>query len=287
MAGTTSRYCANCGKELTPDSKFCQKCGASLAPTALAPISPSSAPPPKQQVKADKVRKGKTKVPQVLEFSWDGRIRSARELFRLLHDFLNKYGYEHEYHELKDEAGAIEGTATFWDSLTGKKDSRKGNLWLLANGLILMITGVIVAYKGYSAVNENYEGFLLGLIIFILGTIFMQKSTVVLRKSLSVHVEGETYRVKAERKGDTSAEVYDVVSNCRVVFGGKVGIPVPQVAKRGKTSTPKPVAYDIARLSKKISDWDSLKSEFDSFTADFQSLSPKIEIPMVADHKKE
>jgi hypothetical protein len=93
-------YCSNCGKEVSPGSRFCQQCGAPLAPTAPAPISPSPTLPPEQQVKEDKVVKGKAKVPQMLEFSWDGRVRSARELFRFLHDFLTKYNYEHVYHEL-------------------------------------------------------------------------------------------------------------------------------------------------------------------------------------------
>jgi hypothetical protein len=271
--------CPKCGTENLPAGKFCHKCGTSL--TATSQVNTHSPPTIKQ------ASKRKAKAPQALEFSWDGRIRSARELFRLLHDFLIKYGYEHDYHELKDEAGAIEGTATFWDSLTGKKDSRKGNWWLLGNGILLMATAVIVAYRGYTAISETYEGILIGLILFFLGTIFMQKSTTVLRKSLSVHVEGETYRAKAERKGDTSLEVYDVVSNCRVVFSGKVGTPVPQVVQRGKPHTPKPITSDIAKLSKKMSDWDSLKSEFDSFTADFHSLRPRIEIPTVSDNKKE
>jgi hypothetical protein len=239
-------------------------------------------------VKADNVRKGKTKVPQVLEFSWDGRIRSARELFRLLHDFLNKYNYEHVYHELKDEVGAIAGTATFWDSLTGRQDYKKRNWWLLASGIILLVTGVIVAIKGFNAISITSAGFTVGILIVTLGLIFIAVSTTKLRKSISLHVEGETYRARAEKKGETSSEVYDVVSNCRVVFSGKVGTPFSQGAVKGKAGMHDSMAYGVARLSTKESDWDALKSEFDSFAADFQSLRPRIEIPAaVADNKQE
>lgn len=240
------------------------------------------------------MRKGKTKVPQVLEFSWDGRIRSARELFRLLHDFLNKYDYEHVYHELKDEAGAIAGTATFWDSLTGRKDYKKRNWWLLASGIILLVTGVIVLIRGanasltsYGLVDMTSEGIIIGMLMLILGSILASAGTTKLRKSISLHVEGETYRARAEKRGETSSEVYDVVSNCRVVFSGKVGTPFSQVAVR-KAGMPDSMAYGVARLSTKKSDWDALKSEFDSFAADFQSLRPRIEIPAaVADNKQE
>jgi hypothetical protein len=281
-------YCSNCGKEVSPGSKFCQQCGAPLAPTAPAPISPSPTLPPEQQVKEDKVVKGKAKVPQMLEFSWDGRVRSARELFRFLHDFLTKYNYEHVYHELKDTPGAIAGTATFWDSLVGKKDYKKRNWWLLGSGIILLVTGIIVFIKGFSAISITAEGFMVGIILFFLGLIFMQKSTTKLRKSISLHVEGETYRARAEKKGETSSEVFDVVSNCRVVFSGKVGTPFAQAAAKGKAAMPESMAYDVAKLSKKKSDWDALKSEFDSFVIDFQSLRPRVEIPAaIADNKQE
>jgi len=282
-------YCSNCGKEVSPDSKFCQHCGALLAPSATALISPSSTLPPEQQVEArtDKVRKKKSKAPQVLEFSWDGRIRSARELFRLLHDFLTKYKYEHVYHELKDTPGAIAGTATFWDSLTGKKDYKKRNWWLLGNGAVLLIAGIIVTIEGLNAVSVTAEGFMVGIIIFFLGLIFMQKSATKLRKTISLHVEGETYRIRAEKKGETSSEVYDVASNCRVVFSGKVGTPFSGAAAKGKTGVADSMTYEIAKLSKKQSDWDALKSEFDSFVIDFQSLRPRVEIPAaVADNKE-
>lgn len=239
-------------------------------------------------MKTDNVRQEKTKVPQVLEFSWDGRIRSARELFRLLHDFLTKHNYEHVYHELKDQPGVIAGTATFWDALTGKKDYKKRNWWLLGNGFILVVTGGIVTFKGFNAKNVNSEEFMIGVLIFLLGWVIVQKSTAKLRKSISLHVEGETYRTRSENRGEMSFEVYDVVSNCRVVFSGKVGTPFPRVAAKGTAANTDTTAYGIVKVSKKRSDWDALKNEFDSFAVDFQSLRPRIEIPAaVADKKQE
>lgn len=232
--------------------------------------------------------RGKPKAPRVLEFSWDGRIRSARELFRLLHDFLNKYGYEHVYHELKDVPGTIEGTATFWDSLTGRKDRTKVNWWLLVNGAILAITGVVVCIKGFNAISTTYEGVITGIFIFILGSTVAGKCNTKLRNSISLHVEGETYRVRADKREGTSSEGYDVVSNCRVVFSGKVGKPVPQPVINERAARSESIAYEVYKLSKKTSDWASLKSEFDSLTADFQSLRPRIEVPeAITDHKKE
>ena len=230
---------------------------------------------------------GKPK-PTPLEFCWDGRIRSPRELFRLLHDFLNKYEYEHIYHELKDQPGAIEGTATFWDSLIGRKDYKKRNIWLLLNGLILMLAGVIVLFKGFF--TGNITAAVIGFIILMTGSILTSVSRTKLRKCISLRVEGETYRARAEKRGKTSSEVYDVVSNCRVVFNGKVGIPEVRktgTPQSGKAATLEPSDFEVAKLSKKPADWYSLKSEFDTLTADFQSLRPKIEIPeAIADDKE-
>lgn len=210
-----------------------------------------------------------------LEYKWDGKIRSPRELFRLLHDFLNKYNYEHIYHELKDESGAIDGTATFSDSLTGKQDLGIRNKWLLINGIILMVAGLVVLAKGVALAKgvPSDESLPLGGLLFFIGGTLISYSSKKLRKCISLHVEGETYRARAEQKGETSSEVHGVVSNCRVVFNAKVGRP----ETRGD---------GVAKLSKKADDWAPLRSEFESLTADFQKLRPKIEIPEAIMHNK-
>ncbi|MDO8635822.1 MAG: hypothetical protein Q7R34_06190, partial [Dehalococcoidia bacterium] len=102
--------------------------------------------------------------------------------------------------------------------------------------------------------------------LFLIGWALIDYSSKKLRKCISLHVEGETYRARAEQKGETSSEVYGVASNCRVIFNAKVGRP----ETRGD---------GVAKLSRNADDWAPLKSEFESLTADFQKLRPKIEIP--------
>jgi len=210
-----------------------------------------------------------------LEYKWDGKIRSPRELFRLLHDFLNKYNYEHIYHELKDESGAIDGTATFSDSLTGKQDLKIRNKWLLIDGIILIVAGLVVLAKGVALAKgvPSVESLSLPFTLFLIGWALIDYSSKKLRKCISLHVEGETYRARAEQKGETSSEVYDVVSNCRVIFSAKVGRPATKAGRQQATD------YGVAKLSRKVDDWAPLRSEFESLTADFQKLRPKIEIP--------
>jgi hypothetical protein len=199
-----------------------------------------------------------------LEFTWDGKIRSARELFRLLHDFLTKYKYDHVYHELRDVPGAIEGTATFWDTLIGKKDYSKLNKPLLFIGLGILLIGIIVGVTGIT--GHNIASIVAGFIMLILGIILMSISYKKMRRCLELRVEGETYRAKAQLRGKTSSEVYDVVSNCRVVFTGKVGTP-------DKTS------YVVSVITNNEKEWASLKDEFESLTIDFDTLKPRIEVP--------
>jgi hypothetical protein len=199
-----------------------------------------------------------------LEYTWDGKIRSARELFRLLHDFLNKYTYDHTYHELRDVPGAIEGTATFWDTLIGKKDYNKLNKPLLFTGLGIFLIGIIVGITGIT--GSSVASIVTGFVLFFLGIILMSVSYKKMRKCLELRVEGETYRAKAELRGKTTSEVYDVVSNCRVVFTGKVGRP-------DKTS------YIVSELTHNEKEWASLKTEFESLKIDFDKLKPRIEVP--------
>ncbi len=199
-----------------------------------------------------------------LEYTWDGKIRSARELFRMLHDFLNKYMYDHTYHELRDEPGAIEGTATFWDTLVGKKDYRKLNQTLLFIGLGVFAIGLIVGIIGFT--SSSIVSLLIGLVIFIVGIILMSASYKKYRKCLELRVEGESYRAKAELRGRTTSEVYDVVSNCRVVFTGKVG-------------TPDKMSNVVSVITNNEAEWASLKTEFDSLKIDFDQLKPRIEVP--------
>lgn len=199
-----------------------------------------------------------------LEYIWDGKIRSARELFRLLHDFLNKYNYEHSYHALIDTPGAIAGTATFSDNLIGRKDYKKLNKGLFISGIVLFIIGAIVAVIGVS--NDTFGLVAVGAVLVVAGIILIAMSSTTLRKCIRLDIEGETYLAKGKQTGKTSSEVLDVASNCRVVFSGEVGIP-----EKDKTT--------VHRLTTNENEWESLKSEFESLKTDFKELRPKIEVP--------
>jgi hypothetical protein len=199
-----------------------------------------------------------------LEYTWDGKIRSARELFRMLHDFLKKYQYEHEYHELIDKPGAIEGTARFSDTLLGKKDTSNLNRILLYIGLALCAIGIFVGILGFTA--DTATTWIIGAVILFAGILFLCYSNRTFRKSIELHVEGETYRARAQKMGKTSSEVYDVVSNCRVMFIGSVGVPDRN-------------SNQVLNISQNEKEWNSLKTEFESLQVDFDKLRPKIEVP--------
>jgi len=200
-----------------------------------------------------------------MQYTWDGRIRSPREMFRLLHDFLNKYGYEHTYHELKGEPGEIEGTATFWDALIGRKDYKRRNVGFLIIGIILIIISLILGVAGYN--NESFEIVGVGAGLLIVGIILIVKSSTKLRKCIHLHLEGESYRASGQQHSYTLSQVYDVVSNCRVTFTGSVGHPDSE-------------GYGVSNIIKNKEEWDSLQSEFNSLTNDFEKLRPRIEIPV-------
>lgn len=199
-----------------------------------------------------------------ISYKWDGRIRSPRELFRVLHDFLDEYGYQHEYDELKEKPGAIEGTATFWDELVGKKDYRKRNKVLFFTGLGLLLIGLITLIVG--VVNEEAQPIGAGALLIILGGVLIAKSSSTLRKCIKLHIEGESYRARAEQRGASSSEVLDVASNCRVVFTAEVG-------------KPKKDSADVSKLTTHKEEWGTLQKEFESLKADFEKLRPRIELP--------
>jgi hypothetical protein len=137
-----------------------------------------------------------------LEKEWDIKIGSARELFRTLHDYLDKYGYEHNYEPIKDEHGAIDGTATFYGSLRGKKDTKTLNLIKLCFGIVLFVWGVVLL-----VMQSSYVG---GGILVLLGIIVAITSKFILRMIVELSIEGETYRAKGTQSGDNTSEVYDV-----------------------------------------------------------------------------
>lgn len=199
-----------------------------------------------------------------ISYKWDGRIRSPRELFRVLHDFLDEYGYQHEYDELKEKPGAIEGTATFWDKLAGKKDYRKRNKFLFFAGLGLLLIGLITLIVGVA--NEEAQPIGAGALLIILGGVLIAKSSSTLRKCIKLHIEGESYRARAEQRGAPSSEVLDVASNCRVVFTAEVG-------------KPKKDSVDVSKLTTHKEEWGTLQKEFESLKADFEKLRPRIELP--------
>jgi len=199
-----------------------------------------------------------------IERKWDGRIRSARELFRVLHDFLDRYGYHHEYHELIEKPGAIEGTATFWDELTGNKDYSERKKGLFFSGLGLLLVGLIVLAAG--AMNNASQAMAAGGILFVIGLILMIMSKTALRRYVKLHIEGETYLARGKQQGMISSEVLDVASNCRVVFIAKVGSP-----QKGTS--------DVSKVTTNRQEWDAMQEEFNSLVADFERLLPKIELP--------
>lgn len=212
-----------------------------------------------------------SKVSQLypISYKWDGRIRSPRELFRVLHDFLDEYGYQHEYDELKEKPGAIEGTATFWDDLVGKKDYRKRNKVLFFTGLGLLLIGLITLIVGVATFPGRHdEAWPIGVdaSLLITGAILTAISSSTLRKCIKLHIEGETYRARAEQRGAPLSEVLDVASNCRVVFTAEVG-------------KPKKDSIDVSKLTTRKEEWGTLQKEFESLKADFEKLRPRIELP--------
>ena len=199
-----------------------------------------------------------------ISYKWDGRIRSPRELFRLLHDFLNEYGYQHEYRELKPDPGAIEGTAIFSGRLVGKRDYRKRNKVLFFAGLGLLLMGIITVIVGVVNREETLEA--AGALLIILGGVLIAISSSTLRKCIELHIEGESYRARAEKLGRLSSEVLDVASNCRVVFTAELG-------------KPKKNSVAVSKLTRDKEEWDTLQKEFESLKSDFEKLRPRIELP--------
>jgi hypothetical protein len=228
-------------------------------------------PRQKQQKEHEEMIKGGNmeKANAPLELKWDGRVRSARELFRTLSDFLNKYGYENKYNPLKEESGAIEGTAIFSDNLRGKKDysiRNKGYFWA---GIVLLIVSLIVVSIALIGGPEPIVA-VVGLILLIVAVALVVSSKVKLRRYVKLQIEGETYLAKGKHLGQISSEVTDVVSNCRVTFTAMVGNPRKEEHLDG-----------LEKLTRDTKEWEGLREEFDSLIADFERLRPKIELPRV------
>jgi DNA-directed RNA polymerase subunit RPC12/RpoP len=252
--------CPNCGKPVSEDMSFCPECGHRLIAEEKQPRDGRSND--KLALQAD--MEGTAPI----LYKWDGRVRSPRELFRLLHDFLDKYGYEHKYHELSEKPGSIEGTANFWDALIGKKDytKRRQRMSVFYTGVALISIGLITV--GVAIATDVWTASIIGVVLLIAGIALMVTSrrTTALRKYIKLHVEGETYRARAAQLGMRSSEVLDVVSSCRVVFEAKVGNP-----QEGD--------YGVSKLTTDEEEWGTLQKEFRSLLDDFERIQPRIQVP--------
>jgi hypothetical protein len=153
---------------------------------------------------------------------WDVRVASPRRLFRALHDFLDEWGYLHEYEPLRVEADALSGTAVFKSQLLGKIDTPKRDRPYLVFGIILLPT----------------------LLLTSLGTRFIRASRYTRRTLATIGVEGEAYLARGEAQGAAQDDVPDVVSDARITLDITAG------AARGDFAIWKPTdnKRELARL---------------------------------------
>jgi len=137
-------------------------------------------------------------------YRWDVRMGSPRKLWRFLDDFLTDTQYTHNpRRELKLEAGAIEGTATFQDVIDAWKDCKGQRDW------VSCIAGIILC---------------LSIILIPLGAHLIRKSSGDFRVKLRVIVEGEAYRIREAGQTELrAAEVLDGVADARVELQAWVG----------------------------------------------------------------
>ncbi len=181
---------------------------------------------------------------------WDDiRVASPRKLYRALDNFLTDHGYEHKYEPLKLEDSPIEGTATFRDSLEGKRDIKRRRRWgLLIAGILLCL-----------------------LIVFIpIGIKLIKKSGGILRTKIVIKVEGEAYRARgAEAEAGHEAEVLDVAADARVTLK----------ADSGKANDKDP--YAIVEKTKNKKEIEALRIQFEDLEKRLGQLLPTIALPEI------
>lgn len=135
---------------------------------------------------------------------WNLRVRSPRELYWKLHEFLESERWEHKYEPLQPKDDAISGSALFSDELKGRHDSHPW--WRILVGILLCLT----------------------IILIPVGLCFFRKQ----RVEITIEVEGESYRARgAEVLTTQEKEMLDVISDCRVTLKLNAG----KVVKRKKT----------------------------------------------------
>ena len=183
----------------------------------------------------------KTRLPLV--HRWNLRVRSPRELYWKLHEFLESEHWEHEYKPLEPQHDAIDGSALFNSRLIGMHDSHPW--WRILLGILACLT----------------------IILIPVGRCLFRSQ----RVAIIIEVEGESYRARGAKALSTQGkEVLDVVSDCRVILRLNAG----KVVKSEKTNeeTIKPT-----RNQKKIQELDRtitiLKKKID------KEILPKIVLP--------
>ena len=191
-----------------------------------------------------------SKVRASFERRWDDvRVASPRKLYRALDNFLTDHGYKHEYKPLELGTSPIEGTATFHDSLEGKRDVKRRRRWgLLIAGILLCL-----------------------LIVFIpIGIKLIKKSGGILRTKIVIEVEGEAYRARgAETEASHKAEVLDVAADARVTLKAELG------RADDKDS------YAIAEKTKDKKEIEALKIHFEGLEKRLGQLLPTIALPEI------
>ncbi len=181
---------------------------------------------------------------------WDDiRVSSPRKLYRALDNFLTDNGYEHKYKPLELGPSPIEGTATFHDSLEGKRDVKRRRRWGL------LIAGI----------------FLCLLIVFIpIGIKLIKKSGGILRTKIVIKVEGEAYRARgAETQASHEAEVLDVAADARITLK----------AESGRADDKDP--YAIVEKTKDKKEIETLKIHFEDLEKRLRQLLPAIALPEI------
>ena len=174
---------------------------------------------------------------------WNLRVRSPRELYWKLHEFLDSERWEHDYKPLQPKSDAINGSALFSNKLIGKHDSHPW--WRILVGILLCLT----------------------IILIPVGRCFFRKQ----RVEITIEVEGESYRARGAEVLTTQAkEMLDVISDCRVTLKLNAG----KVVKRKKTGEeilkPTKSKRKTQELDRKVT---ALKSKID------KEILPKIELP--------
>ena len=181
---------------------------------------------------------------------WDVRTGSPRKLWRALHDFLDDNGFEHKYEELQPRDSPIEGTATFSDSLIGRRDREKrAPFWFLRIliGFLLCLT-IILIRSGLALIRSRLK---------------------TVTTWVRIGVEGEVYRARgADINTSHAAEVLDVVADTRITLQAWASEPIK---KRD----------DEIRLTKDETEITKLRHEFEELSHSLDKLLPRVSLPSI------